>query len=88
MRTDAPGMTTVKVRNVHGARLALGVVAAVFFAVMAPVLLVNGAAALLVVGSVVLALLAGLDATVSADALLHGTATVVATSVPEHGLAA
>ncbi|WP_152186336.1 hypothetical protein [Segeticoccus rhizosphaerae] len=81
-------MTNVKVRNVHGARLALGVVAAVFFAVMAPVLLVNGAAALLVVGSVVLALLAGLDATVSADALLHGTATVVATSVPEHGLAA
>ncbi|WP_137122647.1 hypothetical protein [Segeticoccus rhizosphaerae] len=81
-------MTNVKVRNVHGARLALGVVAAVFFAVMAPVLLVNGAAALLVVGSVVLALLAGLDATVSADALLHGPATVVATSVPEHGLAA
>jgi hypothetical protein len=81
-------MTNVKVRNVQGARLALGIVAAVFFAVMAPVILVNGAAGLLVAGSVVLALLAGLDATISADGLLHHSSAVVPTSVPEHGLAA
>ena len=85
MRTDATGTTEMTMRKALGARLVTGIVAALLLAVLAPVLLVNGAAGVLVAGAVVLALAAGLDAMVTADRLLRRPAAVV---VAEHTLAA
>ncbi len=85
MRTDATGTTEMTMRKARGARLVTGVVAALLLAVLAPVLLVNGAAGVFVGGAVVLAIAAGVDAMVTADHLLRQPAPVVAA---EHTLAA
>ena len=86
MRADATGTTELTMRKAPGARLVTSIVAALVLAVLAPVLLVNGAAGALVAGAVVLALVAGLDATVTADQLVRKPAPAAAAT--EHRLAA
>lgn len=86
MRADATGMSEVKVRRVHAVRLAVGVTVALFFGVLAPVLLVNGAAGLFVAGAVVAAVVSGVDAAFSADSWLRSLTP--ANSAAAHTLAA
>lgn len=79
MRADAIGTGSVKVRKGYGARFALSVVASVVLALAVVPMLSAGLAWGLVAGTVALAIVAGIDAALVLDRMLHAPAAATAT---------